>query len=102
MITVRISKQVDIISEQIAWNIIPMLKKSGMYAVLFDYNGKKAGDLVELFETAKKDMEANFADYDKLNFPGRTLDARVALYFVQHWLIHCRQYPDETIRIEEQ
>ena len=82
-------------------NVTPMWSKAGVYDALYMSHGHKAEEYIEALERGVADMEANLAEYEKLNPPNGWGSAVTALPWLRRVLDAFKANPGATIRVSK-
>lgn len=82
-------------------NVTPMWELAGVYEELYNRNGAKAGDIVQILKTGILNMELNPAEFKKLNPPNGWGDYDDALRWLKIFTKHCEDHPNSTIEVSK-
>lgn len=80
-------------------NGIKMWEKAGVYEALYESDGHKASEYVQVLEQGLRTFCENFADFEKLDSPNGWGLARHAIGFLCEVYFAFRTYPDATIHV---
>lgn len=80
-------------------NVSPMWCAAGVYEVLYESDGQRAGDTLETLRAGIRDMENHPEKYRAMNPPNGWGGYEGALRFLRDWQAECAKHPNATIRV---
>lgn len=91
----------ELFSKNYTHNVAPMWQKAGVYDALYMSDGCHAGEFIEILRAGVAHMEANFAEYEKLNPPNKWGSAITALPWLKEVLAAFEQNPGAIIQVSK-
>lgn len=80
------------------YNISPMYQKA-MNISLYNFDGMKASEAIDILQKGLIDMTNNSLEYEKLNPENGWGDYQGAMNYLSKLLVECRKHPHSTIHV---
>lgn len=89
----------ELYSAGITHNVNSMWREAGVYDVLYNGEGKTAGEAIEILERGLEDMKSDPAKYKAMNPSNGSGDYDGAVDWLDKFLRACKQHPKSRIKI---
>ena len=98
-LTIYAVVEAEVFDTNITHNLSRMWDVVGVYDALYESEGKRPGDYIEVLRAGVADMEANPDKYEALNSPNGWGTYKHALPWLKEVLAAYEQYPDGRIGV---